>query len=350
MKWLFGNAHLKVIAFILTLTLYSFVMAEKQTTNVYVVDLLEGDTPPGHVLQQDLPDVNVTVTGPTRVFARLDSRELESLQLRPFRSGQTSYTINSTDFRLPSGLEVVEIRPQVIAVRLERLVDVDLPIQINTRGRPSRGYEVTSRTVSPATIRVTAPESYVEQMDAIFTETVDLTGRTESFEDVVALLTPDRFITYDATVDISVAVQIEPLVEERDLTDLPIRLLGPEPPGLDIAVPDATVSVHVVGPVAAFDRLEAQGIYAGVNMAQVDFSAYAQETLDGAANQPATLEIRGLPDSVEVVQIQPAEVLLVVTAEPLPEPPPLPPPLPVPDGSGDVAPDDGAQDELPDPN
>ncbi len=91
--------------------------------------------------------------------------------------------------RLPTTVKVRDWEPRSVRATIERVVEsTDLPVVPNIvdKDRLPVGYEFTW-TAHPATVRVVGPESEVNKLKEVSTETVSLAGKTEAFTKRVAI-------------------------------------------------------------------------------------------------------------------------------------------------------------------
>ncbi len=75
----------------------------------------------------------------------------------------------------------VTVDPQELTIILEPLMERRVNIIADLRGSPAYGYDLADYSLSPQTIVVRGAKSLVQAANAISTEELDLTGRTELF-------------------------------------------------------------------------------------------------------------------------------------------------------------------------
>ena len=130
-------------------------------------------------------EVDLLVTGDQRKIDRVKEEDLAvALDLTDAAaSGERTLQITPENAAvdLPSGVALKEIQPNRIAVRLERIVERELPVRVETSGAPPDNYEVYGETATPARVRVRGAQSAVEKLDAVPTEKVNLDGKTTDF-------------------------------------------------------------------------------------------------------------------------------------------------------------------------
>jgi hypothetical protein len=319
------NLPLKVIAIIIALVLYLFVMQEKEGVREYRVEL-EVVEPPGYVLMNELPTLRVAVAGRTRNLTDLEGDELSRLELRP-DPGTTQRWFEAEDFDLPPGLEIRSIFPEYVQLDLARLVPKEVQILASIDGQPPPGYSY-SYSVHPSTITVEGPEATLETMNAILTETVDVSGLDDSdspYTFKVDLVTRRPRVTYDTQVDVFVVVRVE-LDEDTTSLSIPVVVAGP----VERAEVDRDfVNIRITGPAASIDSLDASTV-----TAEVDATPYADVT--EAVRVSVEPTIRNLPEGVWVdpdtllalwLTVEPPEARYAFVPVPYPSflPTPMPP-------------------------
>lgn len=315
------NLHLKVISFTLTLTLYSFVLAENRTERTFALEPEIVDLPANHVVLNELGDVSVTLAGSRRGFARIDPDALRTLPIAIDQADVTRWEIRAADLRIPAHLDVVSIDPPWIAIDMDQLVTRVLPVRENLRGSPARGFEISGVTVEPGEIAVTAPSSYFPELSAAFTQTIDLAGSSGTIREQVGLSFQRPYVNYPDT-PVSVTIQIDAEVEERLLDDVPLRVVNGEG---RCTSEQTSVRLSLVGPKTVIDALNPEIVFATVDCAEY--------LARGPGQHLTGLSVKNLERSVEVAEALPNEILLTVEAPVRARPvPPL-------EGSGVNAPD-----------
>jgi YbbR domain-containing protein len=152
-------------------------------------------------------------------------------------------------------VSVVEKRPSTINVRLESLVEVELPINIDVMDSAPTGYVARTPITNPITATITGPETVVGQTDRVLAE-VYLRGAKETVErtaDLEARNSNGDTLT-GITIDpqqIDVTIPIEQRFGYRDVA-VRAPISGEVAPGYwinNITVDPSTVTV-VGGPAA----------------------------------------------------------------------------------------------------
>jgi YbbR domain-containing protein len=129
----------------------------------------------------------------------------------------------NVSMELPEGVRIVDISPRSVALRLETVVEADVPVEARFEGEPPEGFERRGVQVEPQTVRVRGPESHVRQIEKVYTETISLEGRRESWTLLQAAVDiPDqKVVPLEAAV--AVRVEIAEQSTEKRFTNVGVR-------------------------------------------------------------------------------------------------------------------------------
>lgn len=163
---------------------------------------------------------NVLITSEAPTFARVTVLVPRGFE-RSIRGKNLKFKINlapglNTIYLKPEVLKlsrlykVTKIEPERIELRTERVRSFKLRVVPDIVGRPLAGYKVMSITVAPAVIKAKGVESELKTR-RIYTEPVDIEGRTETLEIEVPLVTYHlKFSKLEReTVRVSVTIESE---------------------------------------------------------------------------------------------------------------------------------------------
>lgn len=214
---------MKLVALVITLTLWLGVtgLQTPTTTRIRGVSLnllIANDL---EVTNAPVTEVDLVLRGPKPRLDQILPRDLAvSLDLNDIGPGDRTVQITPQNISvdLPNGIEILEVQPNRIALKLEQVSEVVVPIRVETQGSPSPGYEVYSTRVTPETVRVRGPRSFVDALSYVSTEKVDITGNTTDFsvqQIPLNIVNPKVNLVSAATADVTVRIgqkRIERLV------------------------------------------------------------------------------------------------------------------------------------------
>jgi YbbR domain-containing protein len=129
------------------------------------------ESPSGYVLRGTLGDVGVTLRGAPGVADRVALSELHAtFDVKSLSLGQTDpqdARVTVTVDPAKDGVEVVDVSPPTVSVRVERLISRSLLVQPRFANEPPAGARAGDAAVSPTEVRVTGPETDIGRITAV---------------------------------------------------------------------------------------------------------------------------------------------------------------------------------------
>lgn len=305
----------------ITVTLEEFAEQYKPVEPLIV------DAPPEGFQQNGQPlfETNqVLVSGPVSQVDQVDAVQVV-LNLggqRESLEGSFRLTAVDLDDNVVNG---VELDPQTI--------NVIVPIQSRPDIREVRvtpnilaetlpeGYALTGYTPEPDVVLVTgAPAALNNLPGTLFTEPIDLTERTGSFEQTVAVQLPSDDVALVGGARINVSVVISPLLSSRQFDRVAVEIIGLGEGYTASLVPDE-VTVLVSGPQLMVEDLERENVRVQVDLGGLIEGVYQIKPDVSLEQQTATLALTNLsvlPTEIDVVIAQSTEVTETAIGEPTP--------------------------------
>lgn len=205
---------MKLVALLITVTLWLGVtgLQTPTTTRVRSVPLNLLISSDLEETKDRVKEVDLVLRGPKQRLDQILPRDLVvSLDLNDVGPGDRTVQITPQNISLdlPNGIEVIEIQPNKIALKLERVSEVAVPIRVETEGKPAPGYELYGTAVSPETVRVRGPESLVDSLDYVTTEKVEIDGANANFsvqQIPLNVVSPKLTLLSAATANVTVRV------------------------------------------------------------------------------------------------------------------------------------------------
>lgn len=274
--------QLKLVAAIITFALWTGVTGLKTPTTarlkgVALILNVRNDT---EVMSAPVEFVDLVVTGDKRKVDLLNPRDLvASLDLSSVEPGERTVQITTSNIsvELPTGVRLESVEPGVVPITLERVLEREVPVKVETTGLLPNGLELYSAVSDPAAVRVRGPESVVRQLESVSTDKVSVRGKQDDFSvGTVGLQTVNSKARVANTV-VSVKVVIGEKRTERQIS-VPVTVDGRRR--------SATLTLY--GPAEAFSQLRAEDVEVRVDTAK-----------DGSMTLDVSLPQR-FRDSVEV--------------------------------------------------
>jgi YbbR domain-containing protein len=142
---------------------------------------------------------------------KLNSRDLViTKDLSAFQSGAMAIplTPETVNLDLPAELKLEMIRPNKIAIKLEKVLEREVEVKPEFEDLLPEGMEIYNKSVFPSKVRVRGPESIVKQLDSISTEKISLGNRKEAFsaKQIGLNVVNSKITLLDTIVDVNILI------------------------------------------------------------------------------------------------------------------------------------------------
>src|SRR5215216_516765 len=186
---------LKLLSLAIAIVLWLLVTGQNQPVTAHVNVQLNFIRPQALEISNDPPrTVDVMLTGSRNKLDDLTSLDLvATVDLADQRSGEKLLRLaDKAQIPLPQGIKVDGFQPSAIPIRLEEVVDRQVKVEPKLEGKPAEGFEVYSVYPNKGSVAVRGPESRVNGLQKVLTESIWLDGHKESFTATnIAIDVPD---------------------------------------------------------------------------------------------------------------------------------------------------------------
>lgn len=293
------NLGLKAGALGIAILMFSLVHgAEDMERNVYV-DVVVQPPPDAtdQILVTDIPDrVRVRLKGSR---ARLNAIRQESLApvdvtLKSVQDPQ--YYFEKEAFDLPTGVTVMGVVPPSLNFKWVPRAGRELPVELFLEGELPDDLEWAGEAeVFPEKVRVEGPRDVVNSMRTVRAMEIDVSALGEGLTQREIPLVGAPVNTTFETPSVLVTLRVQPRMVERVLSPLRVDSEGAVPKSLR----PRAVTARIRGPVNLVNELNPASVLAVISLRALD---------PPRGNVRAPVELRGLPDGVEVVAVEPSEI------------------------------------------
>lgn len=125
------------------------------------------------IAKADRAVVSVNISGKNKSFAEFDS-----------------VNVLDADGNTVTGLDIMPSQVKVAVKMKEETKLGNLPIKIDTKGEPAKGYKVGKITVTPPVATLTAPISYFENHRTLDLDPIDVTGASKDIQTLLNVPVP----------------------------------------------------------------------------------------------------------------------------------------------------------------
>ena len=301
------NLGLKAGAIGIAILMFSLVHgAEDMERSVYVGVVVQ---PPSDaqdmILVTEIPDrVRVRLKGSRARLNAIRPENLPPVDVKLKTKEDPRYYLEKEMFDLPTGVSLMQVVPPSLVFKWVPRAVRELPVEVSLDGKLSPGLEWAGEPeVFPETMAVDGPRDVVNSMRTIRSMEVDVSALEAGVvQREVPLVGAPANTTFEAQTAL-VTLRVQSKMKERVLSPLRVDAEGVVPRALR----PRAITVRIRGPEAIVDQLNPASVLAIVNLS------------DAPANKGALavpVELRGLPDEVEVVEIAPAMVTVLLGESP----------------------------------
>ncbi len=252
-----------ILALILAIIVWVVAMQQQNpivTALVQNVPVSVRDMPEDLVFDEDQPDlpdtVDLRVRGPQGLINTLTPTDFKAyIDLSDAQPGEQEVKIQ-VDYSLV-GVDVLDIYPDTVLVKLNRKVEKEVPVTANLIGEPPFGYLAATPIITPTTVIVRGPEPKVKRVTQ-----AQITARlTDAREDV----------------------KVTDFVTLRDANGIVVSGLEADPPTVTMVVPIE----------------QRQGFTEKTVLPKVRGQPAANYRITGITVTPATVTLFGDPDTLK---------------------------------------------------
>ena len=297
----FRHLGLKFLSVAVALGLWFTVAGEQTVERSLRVPLELGNWPERFELVDSPQDtVDVRVRGASGLLSQLSAGDVvATVDLSLAKEGLKYVYLTPKQVRAPFGVEVVEVTPGTVKLRFEKSATKLVPVVPVVEGEPAPGYVRGVVSIEPKTVEVAGPESVLERLKEATTEPVSITDARSLVRETVTIGVADGSLRLTKPVNATVTVAIQPVMADRQILRVPVRVRN-SGLGLSAQVVPAAVSVAVRGPRDVVASLRPDSVGAFVDLAGL-----------GPARYNLSVRLEPVQEFV-VVRIEPAIVQVTI--------------------------------------
>jgi len=245
---------LKLLSLAIAIVLWLVVTGQNEPVTAHVNVQLNFIRPQALEISNDPPrTVDVMLTGSRNKLDDLTTLDLvATVDISDQRAGERVLRLaDKAQIPLPQGVKVDGFQPSAIPVRLEPIVERQVPIEAKLEAKPADGYEVYSVRPNKGSVTVRGPESHVIALQKVQTESVWLSGHKESFTaaNVAIDVSDPKVDVLDPVVNVE--VDIGERRAEKSYAGVAVQAANGG------GVQPASASVTLLGPANMLDGLQA---------------------------------------------------------------------------------------------
>ncbi len=302
-----SNLGLKASALGIAILMFSLVHgAEDMERNVYIDVVVR---PPADaaemILVTETPDrVRVRLKGSRARLNAIRQENLPPVDVTLKTREEPRYYFEKEMFDLPTGVSVVQVVPPSLTFKWVPRAVRKLPVEVLLDGELQAGLEWAGEPeVFPDSIEVDGPSDVVNAMRSVRSMEVDVAALGVGVvQREIPLVCPPANTNFEAQT-VLVTLRVQPKMKDRVLSPLRVDAEGVVPRALR----PRAVAARIRGPESIVDVLNPASVLAIVNLS---------DSLVSKGSLSVPVELRGLPDGLEVISIEPSSVTVLLPDSP----------------------------------
>ncbi len=255
-----------------------------------------------------------------KIKARFDIPDISDVDEDNYKR---TIRLTKRNFNFPREVRLSSIVPREIDITLGRLESNYIKVQIQKKGVPALGYEITSEFFYPNRVLVTGPVNILKEADTINTSPLDLSGITSEqnrtfpwsidLEDFISVTRDGKYVSVPVQCDekINVWFQVSEQVDIKVFEKVKINVFHPVEYDFKVKLKEEYINLSLKGPRLKLEALSPEDI-----MAYIDVSSLRPP---GPYNQsvickiPEGLKLDGAPPEAHIDIVEPTVEPIVET-------------------------------------
>lgn len=294
------NKGLKMLALLLAVLLFAVSRQPVSDVKLFDVPLEYRGLSPNVEISGDIEQtVSLRVRGPRDLVRSLMPSQLSIVaDLTDKEPGERVVQLHTYDVSLPdNSIRVVQVEPASIRLVLEPKQKKRVVVEAQFMGQLADGLEIYRVSADPPEIDLEGPQSQLNKVGRLLTETVNLSGRSADFQATVDVETPHRSLRVLTPSPVRLSIQIGERRGFRHFVGVPVHWLN-QHAGSRLLT--STVEVELFGPKSALEALQGKDLRVEVASELSNETDSAQPKVVLPVNGDKRIEVRNIiPNEVK---------------------------------------------------
>ncbi|MCX5697431.1 MAG: diadenylate cyclase [Candidatus Omnitrophica bacterium] len=168
--------------------------------------------PADSIISEPKPkEINVTLRGFERSFNFFDPKGFKiSLDLSDVKEGENKFFFTKELLETPPGLSIINIEPDKAILTVSKMMTVNVPVVVITKGMPPPGVSIIQISVEPKEVPVIAPGNLPKDKLIVSTEEVDLKSVSKTTTLTSKLIvSPEIRLTQEKPPEAKITLEVE---------------------------------------------------------------------------------------------------------------------------------------------
>jgi YbbR domain-containing protein len=288
---------LKMLSGLVAITLWVVVFGSR-TIEISKEVPFEAVVGEDQILVDPVPEkITFRLAGPKAFLRSINNRIDDPIRanVKDLKAGSFTHRIFSDSIKLPLGVKVLSISPNVIQLRVEEMKRKSVAVSVETVGSLPDGLRTMRLELLPTTIRIKGPKNRVQMISSLSTVPIDLSALHETTVVPIAFDFKSMGIDPDSPLpELNIEVQGKGAVFKVKHIPLKVRSTG------KAVTDDEEVTLIVRSESSEPVKVEAEEVSASIDVRDMPSGEYLR-----------WIKVQ-LPERMHLVRVIPASTRVVV--------------------------------------
>lgn len=343
-----SNTTVKILALLISIFLWSYVMSEvnpeitREYRNISVnINNMSSLERRGLVIMEPSdPKINVRITGRKSEIDRFTASNIAAhVDLSGYDEGVSRIPVNISLVNNYSNVKITNIEPSEILFTIDKVITREMPIRLNTIGELGEDLAMGDTSLNPQTVLVTGPRSWVNEVSQAVAN-IDISDRVTNISGTVPIQLLDDSGNEVSGLDREpTIVNINIPIFRRNTVPIELQTINQLPEDYiirEIRIEPGEVAIRGDNKVLGIEKIETKPIDInkllegdsmevelelpeGIELLNEDEKVYIHYTIEKLEEREFVFDtskiiIENLDEALEVENIQPFNILLVIKA------------------------------------
>lgn len=301
------NWVLKLVSLFFALFLWYFVVGEDKVDMNVTLPVEIVNLPRDLIISNQFKkQIEVTISGQRSLIRGMAEQHISrSIDLSKATPGTIVIQNDPDSISLPRGLSILRVQPPTLTLLLDRLIQKELPIKPILVGKVHKDFRLDSVTVDPLTLKISGPQTILDQEENLRTLPIVINGLSESAVKQVSLALKNEISDLIGEPVVAVRLNLSALKKEIKFTDIPIDFEHDKG--------KQTEMIYRLSPPTVSIKAE---IPQGMILKPNDLKSLFQAKIRPETLQPGSLKLKVLveaPSQIKIISVSPDTVTLKIS-------------------------------------
>ncbi len=198
------NWKYRILAIVLAILTWHLVSGREVVDSWIEVPLEMANLPKETIIREGMVNrIEVRIRGPRGLVRGIsDKGPVYTLNLRDLEVGVNSIVFDPDDLGLANALEVVDINPDRLELKVDTITRRQLPVEVAWEGNLDPDYQLVESSTEPSLVELKGPSTVLTGQEKLMTRPIEITtARPQTVREEVGLALPPETEASPATVN-----------------------------------------------------------------------------------------------------------------------------------------------------